>query len=1029
MYHHHFVEELRRHYTTPNEKYQQRFPDMDVHEIHKHKHALVFPLTPSELLQTKDIDVTRIENVPDKFTGRINPLIDADTNPLQQMPEIELLLLSMLACSLPSNIQNMIQFQAVVSEYWNAMFTIFDTCVDEIKRSTCPEIQLYRLQYQDHGRPLYLIPTADLNYPKSRFYAYPHLWSIFATIFGSTYEDRPSFYFTNDTPQTPPDVDSSHSKSPSPRHSPERAPSLPHPSTRKGEIRTLPYESEPARTPTRTDDASTLLPERIAPQRARTPTRTDDVPTLVPSRIAPQRARTPTRTDDVPTLVPSRIAPQRAPTLVYTPAGTVDVPAIGPERIAAQPPQPDPDERDTYEAAIIVARHEDADYDAAIALDLARKVRETVQASMFQGDSAQQQQFIRNKWNTKLTEYTLELANLRDVKLPQKRTEAVDAAVAVDRHFNATGHLVTPPAEVTAIAQRRAAIEKALAPLREENRVAALTGPPPDENSINTTQRLIHNMLNAHFRRRYGILESVDRLDIDDTQESHFSDLILPQNASLTLATYCVRNNVPIRFFSPAPTATATFDRNDDERIQTIVLDAEVDFSLSGFTTAPTVTLQNSMRNVHRDYRPAVAVAHIENGRLIQIELTDTGENCSTTRTVIISNNVKLESDSEKAIHEKIKNVLLTSICSFFWTEMYRERGFMPPLTRNGCQNETQLAHYDSNISDTFQVGYFSYQSILRHYSTYLESLCLYHVRESSDSFAGLDPQHKCIICNDVVIADLIPPLEGTLVKTPWHIKNDRVRAAEKAVQSAEDRVRKAQLGDFSESDNDLPHSTNRLERLRAVLTKLQAELALLQPPQEVNNPALNLLSHRKLCTYNCGCQTKQYMHPMCLFRKLETNAANMNNIIPEWRQPMSSSVKCIRSGHGACDMRFMYKDCLRCDGEHSSYLDRQNIVLYFPPVRLFEVTMETNEQTLARTGITEMTRQDVVEDRVEDQETAQAHTVADHARPARSGTFRFGPAAAHVGDMPETHIGDTVSSLLHETPSTDTDELLFPHM
>jgi hypothetical protein len=966
MSRHHFMEELRRHYTTRNAKYRERFPETDPPEIHKH--ALVFPLTLSERRETKEIASTRIDNVPEQFTGRLNPLISAETHPLLVMPEIELLLLSMLACSLPPNtdIENI---QEILYEYWSAMFTIFRTCVDEIKLSTCHEISKYRLEYKDHNRFVYLIPTADVNYPKSRFYAYPHLWSVFATIFGPKYKKQPSFYFTVDTPQIASDVHSSGSKSPSPRHSPKREASLPHPS------------------------------ERI-----------DKNPNIPP---------------DVPPRAPTPAGPDVARTLI-------------PERLLAHSLPPNQTERENYDVLIAAAVADDADYDRIMQRDLARAVQDTATASLNNGQSPQQQAFVLRTWTDSLNAYTEELANLREIKLPIKRAEAVDAAVAVDRFFNAPGSYVPPPAEAAAIAQRMAAIEQAVAPLREENRLAALTEPIPNADIINTTQGLIRNMLNAHFRRRYGILKSADRLDVDDTRVFNFSDLILPQNASLTLATYCVRNNVPIRYFSPAPTATATFEYG---QFRTIELDAEVDFSLVGFTTAPTVRLQNRIVNPHLNYRPAVAVAHIENGRLVRIEVTDAGFNCHTTPTVIISNDFKLNSDAEKAIHEKIKNVLLTSICEFFWTEMYRERDFMPPLTRNGCQNETQLAHYDSNISDAFQVGYFPYQLILRDYSTYLESLCLYHVRESADSLAGLDPQQICIICNDIIIADLKPPPEGTIVKSPWQSLKDKIRFLELGVDAAEKKVIRAQAvvtrgGTFSDSEEDLPHSNKTLDDRRRILAAHNAELALLPPPQEIIDPALQSAFHRKLCTYNCGCRIKPYMHPMCLFKKLETNAANMNNILPSWRLRMSTSVKCLTAGYGACDMRFMYKDCLHCDGEHHHYLDTgiDNIKLHFPPVRLFEVTMETDEQTLTR--IRERTIQEVVDDVVvrvvEDQPLPQAPTAGNdvdgNARP-RPAIFRFGPLGAHIEDMPETHTCDTISSLLHETPATDTDELLFPLM
>jgi len=963
MYRHHYVEELRRHYTTPNTKYRERFTETGPPEIHKH--ALVFPLTLSERRDIKEIASRRIENVPEQFTGRLNPRINIETHPLLVMPEIELLLLSMLACSLPPN-KDIAHVQVILREYWSAMFTIFQTCVDEIKQSTCPEISTYRKHYKDNNRYLYLIPTVDVNYPKSRFYAYPHLWTVFATIFGLNYQKQPSFYYTTDTPQIPPDVHTSRSKSPSPTHSPRREPSHPHPSERIRKNPDIPPDEPPrAPTPARSPDASTLIPERLE------------------ARSVP----------------------------------------------------PNENEREMYDMLIMAAQADDDEYDERMRMELNHAVQQTLTVSRNDGESEPQQQYRRTKLTEALDAYTQELENLRDVKLPIKRAEAVDAAVAVDRFFNAIGHYVPPPVEAAVIAQRKTAIEQAVAVINEENAAATLTGPPPDENSIITTQRLIHNMLNAHFRRRYGILKSVQRLDVDDTRQFNFAGLILPQNVSLTLATYCVRNNVPIRCFSPAPTARATFVPYSQRQLQTIELDAEVDFSLSGFTTAPTVHLQNSHIDAHLDYRPARAVAHIENGTLTRIEVTDAGSNCSTTPTIIISNEFKLNTDAEKAIHEKIKNVLLTSICEFFWTEMYRERDFNPPLTRNGCLNETQMAHYDSKISDAFQVGFFPYQLILRWYSTYLESLCLYHIRESADSLPGLDPQQRCIICNDLTIADLKPVPEGTIARSPWQQKAEIIRLSEKGITAAQEAVKKAQDvvargGTFSDSEEDVANSNRRLQSRLAILARHKTELELLTPPQEIIDPALQSTFHRKLCTYNCGCRNKPYMHPMCLFNKLETNAANSNNILRTWRRPMSSSVKCLTSGHGACDMRFMYKDCLHCDGEHESHVDMEHIKLYFPPVRLFEVTMETDEQTTTR--IRERTLHEAVGDVVEHHPPPQAppagNDVDGNARHPPSDVFRFG-LSTHIEDMPETHTCDTISSLLHETPATDTDELLFPLM
>lgn len=231
---HNYHEELRRQYKVSYAKFTLMRPDQDPPD--PHTHALVFPLTTAESVHVKRDTI--IENVPDTFAGRINPNVNENEHPLKYIPEIELLLLSMLACSLSDPKLKSMQYE--VGEYWKNMFTVFEKCVTDIQQSNCPEIIRYRAEYHTSTKYVYLIPSGDVNYRRSRFHACSFIWTIFATIFGHKYADQSSFYYDTASPQDAPnDI---LSPSPSPRDSPKHELSI-TPQDKREPVATLEYIS------------------------------------------------------------------------------------------------------------------------------------------------------------------------------------------------------------------------------------------------------------------------------------------------------------------------------------------------------------------------------------------------------------------------------------------------------------------------------------------------------------------------------------------------------------------------------------------------------------------------------------------------------------------------------------------------------------------------------------------------------------------------------------------------------------------
>ncbi len=120
--------------------------------------------------------------------------------PLCDVPEIELALQAMLVCSLENAecipATELLALQELVQSYWNEVMSVFSTCVDEIRFSTCPEIVQYRkwLEFPNQRQAIFLIPIGDVNHTRARFYAYPEVWEVFATVFGPQYHQCTSFY-------------------------------------------------------------------------------------------------------------------------------------------------------------------------------------------------------------------------------------------------------------------------------------------------------------------------------------------------------------------------------------------------------------------------------------------------------------------------------------------------------------------------------------------------------------------------------------------------------------------------------------------------------------------------------------------------------------------------------------------------------------------------------------------------------------------------------------------------------------------
>jgi hypothetical protein len=186
----------------------------DVQPAENVKYARACPLTDKEIvaaIEQKYCGPIRKGDHSERLAYRFKKDFtawDKDT-PLCDVPEIELALHAMLACSLNSapgmHFNDLYEFQALVQSYWDEVMSVFSTCLQEIRISTCPEIEEYRRWLDDSvdKQPIFLIPTGDVNHTRARFYAYPKVWEVFATVFGEQYAEKLSFYCTH--PNAPPE--------------------------------------------------------------------------------------------------------------------------------------------------------------------------------------------------------------------------------------------------------------------------------------------------------------------------------------------------------------------------------------------------------------------------------------------------------------------------------------------------------------------------------------------------------------------------------------------------------------------------------------------------------------------------------------------------------------------------------------------------------------------------------------------------------------------------------------------------------
>jgi len=192
----------------------------------KYTYAHACPLTDAEINQAVKLgecgpkaEGNNAERLSFRFKKDFTSF-GSSTLPLREVPEIELALQAMLACSLKAPVVHgvkMAPLKELVSSYWTEAMSIFNECVHELEVSTCPQIMRFR-QWADnlheqpslHGlpidtdirllptgemKPIYLIPTGDVNHKRARFFAYPLVWDVFATAFGKQYAHCNSFYY------------------------------------------------------------------------------------------------------------------------------------------------------------------------------------------------------------------------------------------------------------------------------------------------------------------------------------------------------------------------------------------------------------------------------------------------------------------------------------------------------------------------------------------------------------------------------------------------------------------------------------------------------------------------------------------------------------------------------------------------------------------------------------------------------------------------------------------------------------------
>ena len=889
-HHRDFRSAVRKCYTLPVNEQSEDIAEQEEFTKHitnvrpkSYKYAIAAPLTPAEIKTARERGLgpeASKSELDDAFTCRYRRKLGSIPQ-LWCIPEIELALHAMLFCSLGSGRSKsdpLYGCHKCVMEYWTAMLTIFPRCVQEIAVSQCPEVGRYRVRAKEEPKnpkfltPICLIPSCDVNHPLSKFYAYAHVWRLFARIFGDDYKEMPSFYFErsdeaaadDDDDDDDDDSDNDGDFGPADEEVEEEEEEEDGDEDEgeggEGEeVKKKEHEEEGDGEEEKEEDEETLeykgLHEEIVDKEEEV-TETLTAKQLAEERLKRERAiqeksaaaieetiRTKATLADAE--FQHRVAELLNETRITKSIADSDVELTKcqtkeddmlknmdekrKEQISGYVTDPDKIPRNDYEALAYYDNIEDK------TMYVGTKIRDNI----FRDN--------RQKLQDKASQYAKAMTTLRGDEIT-KRRQAEEAAIEAQRvKKQYEEHLSLKRIELLAV-----------------NPVAL-------RNAFQQRQDACQAATDEIFCTRRAMVEPVIAMDI-------LSEMLLSHaRKQLFILSHNRKEELP---------------RTNNKS----------DWMSSGSYTK--VDTNNLFLN--------------------RSQMANLGQFCNDNNisTNIFFEHHKLKDLDKKEQYDKVKNFLLSHLCSYFWKETYANPNFTPRLTCNGRKGDTELAHFDPLVANSWSVQETSIPDILTAYSTYLQNICFFNQVDSTSKFETDDADQKCGICGDGAYD------HNDIQNEKYHAEFLKWSEDNEAKRTEDNLARLRQRREYRElhgpdaTQPEYPKYTDIPNRPRE--------------PTPLSQPLSVPRMSGQLCKLNCTC--KNYFHPHCIFNEFN---------------------KKIDRRHGNGNFRDLLLSCPGCKTEFRDRLwpyeeefvvsDADITEMKFPPEKFIQVTMEKREHTTAR--------------------------------------------------------------------------------
>ena len=853
-----------------------------------YKYAIAAPLTPAEIKTARERGLgpeASKSPLEDAFLCRYrrNP---KNLHALYSIPEIELALHAMLFCSLGlerSKSDPLYGCQKCVMEYWTAMLTIFPRCVQEIAVSQCPEVKQYRVHAKKEPKnpkvltPICLIPSCDVNHPLSKFYAYARVWRLFARIFGDHYEEMPSFYFERSDEADDDDSDNDDDDLGPGDEEVEEEEEGGDEDEEEGEEKEGEGEEGEEKEHEEEGGDGEEVEEKEHEEEGdgeeeREKEEEEDEETLEYKGSREEIVDKEEEVTETPTarqLTEERLKRERA---------------IQEKSTAAI--------EETIRTKAILAdsqlQHRVAELlnETRITISIADSDQNLIELQIRQDKMLER---MDKKRKEQISEYVLHLK-----KCPTNDYEANEYLDIIDDRTKYVGKKIR---DEIFRADRKKFQDKA------SQYAKAMTTLRGDEST----------------KRREAAEAAIEAQRVKKQYEEHLS---LKRIELLAVNPVALRNAFQQRQ-DACQAATDEIFCTRRAMVEPILLMDILSEMLKEHTRKQLFILSHNRKEAlpWKDSYPEVDKNNLFLNRS-QMALLGQFCNDNEISTDIFFEHHKLKDLDKKEQYDKIKIFLLSHLCSYFWKETYANPNFTPRLTCNGRKGDTELAHFDPLVANSWSVQETSIPDILTAYSTYLQNICFFNQVDSTSKFETSDADQQCGICGDGAYD------HNDTQNEKYHAEFMKWNHDNEAKRTEHTRARLLQRKQYRDKHGQ-GATPPEYPKYTDIPGKPREATPLSQP---LSVPRMS----GQLCKLNCTC--KSYFHPHCIF--------NLFN-------------KKIDSRHGNGNFRGLILSCPACKTEFRDRLwpyeeeyvisDEDITEMKFPPEKFIQVTMEKREHMTAR--------------------------------------------------------------------------------